>query len=77
MAFFDSIFNRQSPKINVYTNEVQKPIRFKARNYRQLEALYTSLIEVRIIEDFIGDAISKIPVGVYRGDTEVFNTQLN
>lgn len=61
--FFTSIFRRPL-HINYYDNAVYEPVTFNSRSNLQLEDLYTSLVEVRIIEDFIGDFISRIPAGV-------------
>lgn len=64
--------------INVFNNVVQEPVTFKELSFEQLEYLYSSLSDVRIVEDFISDNIAKIPVGVYNTrDTEKFNTPLN
>ena len=57
---------------------VSPPVKFKKRSFRGYQALYSDLIDVRIIEDYISDNISKIPVGVFnQKDEEVFNTPLN
>jgi len=62
----------------MYTNQAAPPFKFKQRNHAQLELLYSSLVDVRIIEDFQSNAITRIPVGVFdQSDNEVFNTKLH
>lgn len=68
--------SRQSNKIYVYSQTVQQQQQsFEERSFRQLIDLYTSLIDVRIIEDFIAHATAKIPVKVVNSaDRELTNT---
>ena len=74
---FSSIFNR-TLNVNVYNNSVSKPITFNDLSFTQLEALYITLPDVRIIEDFVSDNIAKIPVLVVDSkDNEIENTPLN
>ncbi len=75
--FFESIFNRNM-NVNVYANAVDKPISFEELSFEQLEQLYITLPDTRIIEDFISDNIAKIEVKVVNSrDNEVKNTSLN
>lgn len=75
--FFAGFFKRPI-NVTLYENPVNAPVTFTDLSFAQLEALYSSLADVRIIEDFIGDNIAKIEVGVYnQADKEVFNTPLN
>ena len=75
--FFSSLFNRPL-QVNVYDNTVYDTITFEQLSFAGLEALYSTLADARIIEDWISDNIAKIRVGVFnRRDTEVFNTPLN
>lgn len=77
-GFFESIFQRKPIQINVYNNAVNPHVNFKKRTFRALQALYADLVDVRIIEDYKSDSISKIPVGVFnQKDEEVFGTPLN
>jgi len=55
---------RRKLYINAYENVVYEHLTFNARSNQELQKLYTSLVEVRIIEDFIADFISRIPAGV-------------
>lgn len=72
------LFRRRGYQLNYYEQSVPELITFTGRSFKQLENLYVNLCEVRIIEDFIGDAISKIPAGVFdRNDNEVSKTELN
>ncbi len=75
--YFQSLFSKQF-SVNVYSNSVTKPYTFEDLTFKELEALYLLLPDVRIVEDFISDNISKIPVRVLNTrDTEVRNSPLN
>ena len=75
--YFESLFKRNL-QLNVYNNAVTEPVTFNQLSFEQLEALYLTLPDARIIEDYIGDNVSKIETGVYdRGGKEVFRSKLN
>jgi len=75
--FFSSLFNRRL-NVNVYGNSVTEPVTFDDLTFQDLELLYTTIPDARIIEDFIADNIAKISVKVVNTrDTEVKNTPLN
>jgi len=57
--------------IYVYANNVPQQQSFESRDFSQLASLYTTLVEIRIIEDYVSNAISKIPVKVMKGNREV------
>jgi HK97 family phage portal protein len=67
-AFFEAFSHllRQPKAVNVYqlNNRVQQKQIYEERSFRQLLLLYNTLIDVRIIEDFIANAVAKIPVKV-------------
>lgn len=75
--FFRGFFQKPV-QVNLYNNPVSEPYSFSEFSFQQLELLYESLADVRIIEDFIADNIAKIEVGVYNDrDEEIENTELN
>ena len=77
-SFFESIFKRNLINVNVYSDSVAPPVKFKQRSVDAYELLYTTLVDVRIIEDYISDGVSKIPVGVYSpSGEELEGTPLN
>ena len=55
---------QQPRQVRIYANNVSQQRTFEKRSFRELIELYTSLIDVRIIEDFIAQSVSKIPVSV-------------
>lgn len=75
--FFTPFFQRKI-SVNVYNNSVYEPVTFDQLSFKQLESLYIGLPDARIIEDWIGDNVAKIPIGVYdyKGN-ELFDTPLN
>ena len=75
-SYFQSLFAR-SLNLNIYSRQVTEPVTFEDLNFTQLEALYTLLPDVRVIEDFIADAVSKIPLRVVNSQgTEVKHSPL-
>ena len=74
-AFASLMRNPKQNSQRIYVSQVPSQRNFEKRNFRQLQDLYTSLVEVRIIEDFIANAISRIPVKVVNsGGRELTNT---
>ena len=61
--FFQNLFDRRTIAVNIQ-NQVSQPVKFKKRTFQQLQALYSDLVDVRIIEDYISDAVAKVPVTV-------------
>lgn len=62
------------PANTVASQQVSWNENFEARSKAELVRLYTSLVEIRIIEDYIAQAIAKIPVKVKRGDKVLTNS---